>query len=313
LYFERLGDIDPAEWRELVEQGKRRGCQMSVNIVIGLGMAVILFVAVVGPQSISSMLRPYPIDNTPMIVTILPALVTPTQLLPVITSTPRPQVTNTPEVSLLPVSTPTALQPPAITPTSISGNNIAIALQPSTIYVLPSVNSTEIGLVKVGDQVIILGRSTSGNWYYIRNDTGTAEGYVARDRFQWTGDFSALAVVTQTGWGPGTTPVVNPTLMRTPISTISASENLTLDLWSMPSTGKCLPNGTWKITVFMSGHGASGIYTYFWNGEQKSGPISDSITFDIIGNSNRILGTGRVISAKLVIEKALIINRLSCP
>jgi serine/threonine-protein kinase len=237
-----------------------------------------------------------------------PSIIVPTTVLTIAPVTDIP--------TLLPTQPPVDTPTPAPTTPGLVVGSIATALQPSSIYASPSTSSCELAYIKVGEQVTVLGRALSDSWLYIQNSDGTAEGYASRNRFQWAGDINTLQIITRTGSGPcvGTntaTPSISPDGMAKPL------EGLTFDLWTLPKTAKCLPNNQWEISVFMSGHGGSGMYTYYWNGEYKGGPTaSTNFTFELIvsGTGRRIQGVGRTVSTDgQQRESTLVVNVPVCP
>ena len=245
---------------------------------------------------------------------LLPALLVPpaTATLPAATDTPT--VLPTP-VPTTPAPPPTLTPPPADTPTSVppvtTANSTATALLPSSIYVSPDAGSRELTFVQVGELVTVTGRSDNSNWLYVQNSLGT-EGYVSKNRFQWTGNLEELPVVTATVTGPTVAPSSSTSTPKSP-ATATTVEGLALDLWPLPSTARCLGEGTWRMSIFMSGHGGSGRYTYYWNNEKKGGPMPTDFTFVITGTSSQ-QGYGRVVSTDgLQLDQYLRINRPACP
>jgi serine/threonine protein kinase len=226
------------------------------------------------------------------------------------TAAPSLTPTAATEPTMTPTFTPEPPAPPTLAPTPDTAiqPNIALAGQPSTIYSSPSVNSRELAFVQVGAPVTVTGRSDSGSWLYVQA-AGGIEGYVAADRFQYTGDVNTLPIVNNTGSGGGTgtvKPSATPTIPKN-------LEGLTLDLWTLPETAQCLPEGKWSVSIFMSGHGGYGVYTYFWNGQQMGGPTSERITFDLTATGNRVEGIGSVTSGGLQTQRTLIVRPPSCP
>jgi serine/threonine protein kinase len=280
--------------KEIGDREKRRKL-MRLILIFGSGLTAMILLVVV----VRGFLSPVPLSGTPTVTltqSVLP------------TTTPLPVPTTA-----VPPSTPT--QPPADTPTPATPTppgvgSVAAALQPSTIYALPSINSAELAYVQPGEQVTVSGRSDNAGWFYVRNNNG-AEGYVAKDRFQWTGNPDQLPVVASPGTGGAISPGSTPAIPRPPNPT-APKEGLTLDLWSLPWTGRCRKDGTWTMSIFMSGHGASGIYTYYWNNERKGGPMSTDFTFIITGTSSQ-QGVGRVVSSDgRQLEQSLRVSRPAC-
>jgi serine/threonine protein kinase len=284
------------ERERALAQREQRG-KLLRAILIGGGIVIVIVLLIGLAEFLPGVLTP-----------VLPPAVTPTQ--PASPTTTPPPVPTT----AVPVSTPTPLPPdtpvPA-TPTPPGVGGIATVLQPSTIYAQPGTNSAELAYIQPGEQVAVSGRSTSGNWFYVLNNNG-AEGYVAKDRLQWEGNPENLPVMTSPGTGGAITPGSTPIAARSPTPRTPV-EGLTLDLWPLPWTAKCLPDGTWTMSIFMSGHGANGVYTYYWNGDRKGGPMSTDYTFVITGTTGQ-QGAGRVVSGDgLQLEQPLRVNRPACP
>lgn len=85
---------------------------------------------------------------------------------------------------------------------------------------------------------------------------------------------------------------------------------LRLDIWPI-GDGRC-DGSTWVRDIFMQGQGGNGNYTYFWNDEQKGGPTSSSMTFEVRGTANTVNGTGRVVSGGQSVETILFVPGITC-
>ena len=175
---------------------------------------------------------------------------------------------------------------------------------PAGIFAAPDDNSATLGGVSEGEEVLVLGRSAYGQWFYVRDDRGV-EGFAYALRFAWDGDYESLPKV-PARWTPSSpsTPTYTPTLL-TPTT-------LTIDLWQLPSTGRC-EGGWWYMSVYIRGQGGDGVYTYYWNGERKAGPLSKEYTFELCNPGGAIVGTGKVVSGDgQVAEKNLYIGAPDC-
>jgi hypothetical protein len=66
----------------------------------------------------------------------------------------------------------------------------------------------------------------------------------------------------------------------------------------------------WKVTIFVEGHGGDCLYTYSWEGQVVSEPISGSLTFEVSQTDPHavIFGTASVASAGEVDEVGLFIK-----
>jgi hypothetical protein len=210
---------------------------------------------------------------------------TPTPTIPPPATTAAPPMTSTVtpthSPSPAPIVTPSTLTPTAPAPTR-SPSNLATAIQDASIFAVPDVNSQILGGVSAGEQVTLLGRTTVGQWYYIRDDQGV-EGFVYAPRFEWSGDYQSLP-------------------LRTPVATLSTatisgtpSSALEINLWDLPGTEKC-EGGIWYKSIFVQGVGGNGIYTYYWNGEKIAGPTNQPYAFEVHSTGGAIIGTGKVVS-----------------
>ncbi len=229
---------------------------------------------------------------------VLPT-VTPTWT-PTPTSTATPTATATPSPSPTPTATPTRTPSPTPTPTSTTYPT-ATAIMSAGIFAAPDADSATLGGVSVGEQVLVLGRSAHGEWFYVRDDQDV-EGFAYAPLFDWAGDFESLPVKTPTTTPPPATPT--PTTPYPPLE---------IDLWHLPWTGKC-EGGGWYMSVYIQGRGGDGVYTYYWNGEKVAGPLAnEDYTFEVYSVGETIVGTGKVVSGDgQAIEKDLLIPAPDC-
>lgn len=135
------------------------------------------------------------------------------------TSTPTPTATGTP------TSTPTS------TPTLATE---AICVEATDIFAEPDANSVWLADVKEREIVTVIGRSSPGNWFYVRNNSG-AEGFVWRPYFSWPGEPTRLPVVTVIPPGPTPTPTDTPTPTLTPTNTSTLTPTPTGALTGTPT------------------------------------------------------------------------------
>jgi len=221
------------------------------------------------------------------------------------TRTPTATATAPPTQAPTPTRTPTRTPGPTPTPSSAptpTPDNVATARQGASIYAAPSSSSQVLGGVAAGEQVLILGRSASGDWFYVQDDA-EVEGFTYAPRYEWGGDFESLPIQPYT-------PVAAPTVAP-PV--VGPSPPLTVDLWHLPWTAEC--EAGWTMSVFIEGHGGNGVYTYYWNDEKVCGPLANSsCTFQVHSGSGAIAGEGAVVSGDgQRAEKELYIPPPNCP
>jgi serine/threonine-protein kinase len=210
------------------------------------------------------------------------------------TLTPSPTETGTATTTAIPTQTPTA----ASTPTEL----IAVASLSSNVYAGPDTNTNELTFVPEGDEVIIIGRASLGEWLYILTADGIM-GYTFAPRFEWQGEFEALSVIEE----EGTTTAV------TPSNCNAACPALSLDIY--PVTGSRCENGVIYRTVFMLGQGGNGVYTYYWNGQKMAGPFTkEGFGFEVNNlNGVPVIGTGQVVSGDgQIVEEEIFISDFIC-
>jgi hypothetical protein len=213
------------------------------------------------------------------------ATLTPSATPPFPTSTSLP--TQTPMSTKVPTATPTGTPTVPLTPT-------AVAIQSSTIFNAPSADATDLGIVAPDEQVQLLGRYAVGQWLCVTNNTGVT-GYVSAPRFRFSGALDALPAIScpiQGGNGSGT---------NFPATPDDSVPPLTMDFYPIEGTARCV-NGKTYVTVYMRGQGGDGRYTYYWEGTQRGGPISDSVAFEIgpypgaqIGKAKVVSGDGQIL------------------
>lgn len=227
---------------------------------------------------------------------------------PTATTSPtlQPTATTTLTATATAVPTDTPVPTPTLTPTPLPTNEaaspfpeyLATVTEPSSIYAAPSSSSTELALVRIDDPIVILARSSSGTWLYVRNANGIT-GYIFGERVLWDGDRNSL-------------PVHNATTSTT--STSASAGSLELDLWALPGTIKCNASGSgWTQQIYMNARGGNGRYIYKWNDQQIAGPTNGSTTYTVSSGGAVIIGTGSVTSADgQTISRQLFIPRPNC-
>ena len=234
---------------------------------------------------------------------------TPTVARPTPTPSPTPSPTSTPRASATPTASPTASPTPSPTPSPTrtptptpTPSNLATATQSASIFAAPDANSRELAVVRIGEQVTVLGRSAAGRWFYVRNSSGV-EGFAYAPRFDWSGDFEALPVK----------PALEPPVEPPSVPEAQPVTPLEMDLWVLPGLARC-DRINWYQTVYIAGRGGNGVYTYYWNGEKMAGPTGESYTFELYrATSNAIIGTGKVVSGDgQVVEKKLYVPVPDC-
>jgi len=157
-----------------------------------------------------------------------------------------------------------------------------------------------MGGVSEGDQILVLGRSAYGDWFYVQDDQ-EVKGFSYAPRFEWAGDFESLPVIESTA-APAPTPVAPPAPSGGPLE---------LDLW--PLDGYC-KSGISHREVYMGARGGNGVFTYYWDNEIKCGPTtSGDCTFEVISAGGATPGTGKVVSGDgQVVEKGLYVPSVDC-
>ncbi|RMD47689.1 MAG: serine/threonine protein kinase [Candidatus Thermofonsia bacterium] len=245
-----------------------------------------------------------PVTTPDVLAVIVPtdtAVPTPSATpLPTATATTAPTATAT----AVPTDTPTATA--TFTPTPLPTNEaaspfpeyLATVTEPSSIYAAPSSSATELALVRIDDPIVILARSSSGTWLYVRNASGVT-GYIFGERVLWDGDRNSL-------------PVHNTTTTTT--TTSASAGPLELDLWALPGTIKCNTSGSgWTQQIYMNARGGNGRYIYKWNDQQIAGPTNSSTTYTVTSGGSVIIGTGSVTSADgQTLTRQLFIPRPNC-
>lgn len=203
-------------------------------------------------------------------------------------------------------------------PTWPAQSDVAVCVDPASILAAPSAGADELDFVQIDEEVTVLGRASTGNWLYVRNDAGV-EGFVWRPFFDWAGDPEALPIRLPT---VTVTPPL-PTNTPTPSATY---EPLSIDFWPVPEDYEppvCHDDGTWSRVMQIRGQGGNQTYTYYQNGEIVAGPLEqdwgtakDELihVFTVKGHCGAALGvTGRVSSGDgQIAEKELFLASPGC-
>ncbi|MFO7681508.1 MAG: protein kinase [Chloroflexota bacterium] len=211
---------------------------------------------------------------------------------------PTPESAATPFTAATTATTlPTAA--PQVTPTITQTQKATVRL-PASIFAEPDTSAAELAILSEGDEVTILGRSVSGNWFYVLTDTPAA-GFVFNDRLTWSGIFEELPQV--------------PTSANAANAANCVGQNcplLKLDLYPLP--GNRCEGGIAYRTIYMHGQGGNGRYTYYWNDKKLTGPITEGFGFEVNNqNGNPVIGIGKVTSGDgQSIEKELFVTDFSC-
>ncbi len=180
-------------------------------------------------------------------------------------------------------------------------SSVATALLPSSIFALPDTSATERAILETGDEVTVLGRSLTGNWFYVLNQEAVA-GFVFGERLAWTGDFDALPQV----------PAAANNEAAQENCAGSACPRLRLDLYPLP--GYRCEGGVSYRTVYMHGQGGNGRYTYYWNNKKMAGPLSEGFGFEVNNLAgDPVIGMGKVVSGDgQTAEKELFVSDFGC-
>ena len=238
--------------------------------------------------------------------------------IPTLTPTPPPTATPTPTPSpvpptFTPTPTPTARPTKPISPTPTpTPDNIGSVVRGAGIFAAPDADAQVLGGVSEEDEVLILGRSSYGDWYYIENEEGV-EGFVYAPRIEWSGDFESLPVEQPIATVPPA-PTATPTGAPTTAATAPAAgpyPPLELELW--PLGGHC-EGGVSYREVYMGARGGDGTFMYYWNDELKCGPVvNESCVFEVRSTSGPVAGAGKVVSGDgQEVTKGLFVRPADC-
>ncbi|VAW43144.1 hypothetical protein MNBD_CHLOROFLEXI01-2830, partial [hydrothermal vent metagenome] len=231
---------------------------------------------------------------------------------PTASSEPVLTATATVQKTAVPSPTATSSPEPASEPTTTVNKSTEITetLQPSATALLssslfntPSVDSQEITFIGVDEVVSVLGRSKTGDWFYVQTEDGQ-EGFVYGPRLAWSGNFEALQVVTTTAVSSSNPPANS--------CSGSACPTLTINLYPLPGT-RCEETMKYR-TVFIQGEGGDGHYTYYWNGQKVAGPMADGFGFEVSSpDGSAVIGTGKVVSGDgQIAELELFVSDFNC-
>jgi serine/threonine-protein kinase len=218
------------------------------------------------------------------------------------TSAPTPTPTVTLTLTPTPTRTPTETPTPSPTTTPPPGIPDAIVNTSASVYAGPSVNCKELDIVNVGESVEVLGRSDGSGWLYVRTDNGN-EGFVARSRFDWEGDFESLPIT------PGAA-CAAPT--PTPTATLVDQRVPRIVFFQTVSNGHCDPVPGYTLQI--QGEDAPGPFQYYVN-DQLVATSNDAYFYTYtFPNQASIVVTGRVVAAngKSSREIELFLRRPNC-
>lgn len=184
---------------------------------------------------------------------------------------------------------------PTVIPSEISPTpqGQATALNAVTLYCDHRDSSKVIKDIRINTTVQVIGRSANSSWLYIQDPTGS-QGFVSARFFDFPSNMIAALPVSQAdpsceGEETSSTP---PTFSSVPQATAVAAAPLTLDIW--PVGEATCQGGSWTQSLYMQGRGGNGLYTYYWNGQRKTGPTSSSSTFPLANNQGSLIGKARV-------------------
>ena len=229
--------------------------------------------------------------------TLTATAVSPTKTATTAANTPEP--TNTP-----PPQKPTATATAIIVEDEIKEDakiETAVALLSSSIFDYPDTDAQELTFIGVGDVVNVIGKSELGNWLYVKTDEGI-EGFIYSPRLEFAGDLDALPIKTSS----------STFVPRTADCDDAGCAPLTMDAYPILGT-RCEGDNRYR-TVYLSGQGGDGRYTYYWNGEKLAGPQSEGFGFEVNGGDDgRVIGMGKIVSGDgQTVETELFIDDFSC-
>lgn len=224
------------------------------------------------------------------------------------THTPIPATATT-----LPTKTPTQINPSSPTPMHTATRtptasptmgptlevDTAVVIQPASLFDAPEASSAELAILRVNDEIKIVGRSQFGSWYYAQN-RDYVTGFVFGEFVDWNGDTESLPIIrSNTDNIPTATPIAD-------------SSALEFDFYPLPGTERC-DNDLRFVTLFFEGRGGIGTYNYYLDNiliaEQQAG----SFTTEISSEGGAIILTGGVESGdKQTIWKELFIVSPNC-
>ena len=237
-----------------------------------------------------------------------------TEPIPTQTATVEPTQTTQPTATATSSPEPTAVPTEAIvvtvTATTEAAGSLVESVPPATailsssLYLSPNSNSQEVTFIAIDEEVTVLGRSETGNWFYVQTQAGQ-EGFVYGPRLAWSGNFEALNVVA------GSTAAVNSEGSNANCNG-AACPTLTLTMYPLPGT-RC--DGVSKYrTVFLLGEGGNGRYTYYWNGQKVAGSMNEGFGFEVSSpDGAAVIGVGRVVSGDgQSAENELFVSDFNC-
>jgi len=206
------------------------------------------------------------------------------------TATPLPTIASSPTPS--PTLIPTATEPV---------DDAMRAIEPSSLFAEPAVDSDEITIVAVGDEVLPLARTADGRWLFVQTDT-LAQGYIFVTRVEWIGEISDL-------------PLMLPSAAPSPAPTGCAGGCPLLELDAYPLVNGRCDDGLYYVTIYIEGRGGDGAYSYFWDDDQVAGVMAEGFGFELlVPEGELVFGTASVQSGDGQVEKRpLQIDGDSCP
>jgi hypothetical protein len=144
------------------------------------------------------------------------------------------------------------------------------------------------------------------DWVFVRTADGSAEGWTQLADLQINLDLADLPRVTPR---PTLTYTPSPTPVTTPVGPLK------LTFYYDPGSEHCTEGGGWAVNIHFIVEGGTGVYTYFWEGEQIYGPTTEREYIHTIKWGDAALaGTGRVESGGKAVQSGVFVPKPpQCP
>jgi serine/threonine-protein kinase len=294
--------------------GKAIGIAILVIVLLG-AIAVGVVWQFGDRQLLASIIGQVPATPTSEFVQVVPTATDTPLPSPTPQPTDTPQPTSTSQPSATPTPTPTSTAIPTPTPTATPTPAAAAVVSAGGTELRPGADTwwrvrqtlpakTELELVGYDPNF--------PDWVYVRTVDGASSGWTQIANLEINRELADLPRVTPIPTLAPTPRTIQPTATVAPPPTaVVGCEGgpLTLDAWDVGTA--CVPGG-WTASIYVQGHGGNCLYTYFWQGEMKGGPMSGSMTFEAIGGSNAIIGTASVTSGGETAKRELFIPSPDC-
>ncbi len=266
-----------------------------------VGVALLLLLLV----GVGAIWRPTDVSSLPVAGVVASQTATVTATVPP-TLTATLQATATATATVVPTrATETAV--PSITPRpAVTQTMTATAVLPSSVYLQPDSTSTELGFVESGESVLILGRSSLGQWYYVQAQAGFT-GFIYAPRVEWAGDFDTLPQITSADLA---TIAVS---LGTAVCPNNSCPAIGAEIYPLPGA-RCENSKVYR-TIYLRGYGGNGSYTYYWNDVRVAGPLTNmGFGFEISNQgATSITGVGKVVSGDgQFVEEELVVTDFVC-